>query len=229
MTDVRKALEAEREMEREFVAMARALETAPKGWPAALILFHLCMWRERLKNALTDVQEGRAYAPPPQDVDEANDAELAGGLGVSLVDIAERSDLLLVSLIKLWEELGERPFKWYANNTTTEALLGNSYVHPRNHIVEYLNENGNPTGAQRLLEDAVSDMREAAAPPRALGVALYNLACGHATQDRVDEALELLVEAFAMRPDLKEAAPKDADLEALHDNPAFKALTSLSP
>jgi len=229
MTDVRRALEAEREMEREFVEKAIRSETAPKGWPAALILFHICMWRERLKNALTDVRQGRAYASPPEDVDEANDSELAGGLGVSLVDIAERANILLASLITLWEELGERPFKWYASNTTTEALIVDSYVHPRNHIVEYLKENGDLTGAQRLREDAVSDLREAAAPPKSLGVALYNLACARVAQDRLDEALELLVEAFMMRPDLKEAAPKDEDLESLYDNPAFKALTSLPP
>src|SRR6202158_613706 len=162
MTDVRQALEAEREMERELVAEARKSETAPKGWPAALNLFHICMWRERLHNTLTNFKQGRTYTPPPANVDEVNDAELAGGLGVALVDIAERSDLLLVSLIKLWDELGDRPFKWSANNTTTDALLRNSYVHPHNHIVAYLRENGDPAGADRFLEDAVSGIRECA-------------------------------------------------------------------
>jgi tetratricopeptide (TPR) repeat protein len=224
MTDVRKALEAEREVEREFVAEARKSETAPKGWPAALNLFHICMWRERLRNALTDLKEGRTYTPPPVDVNEVNDAELAGGLGVALVDIAERSDLLLVSLIKLWDEVGDRPFKWSTNNTTTDALLRNSYVHPRSHLVAYLRENGDPAGADRLLEDAVADMREIEAPPLTLGATLYNLAGARAAQDRTEEALELLIEAFPMRPDLKEGAPADKDLEMLHDNPAFKAL-----
>jgi hypothetical protein len=225
MADVRKALEAEREMEREFVAEARRSEKAPKGWPAALNVFHICMWRERLKNALTDVQEGRGYTPPPGDVDETNDAELAGGLGVALVDIAERSDVLLASLIKLWDDLGERPFKWYTNNTTAEALLRNSYVHPRSHIAAYLKENGDQAGAERLVEVAAAQMREIDAPPIVLGFVLYNLACTRVAQDRLDEALELLVEAFPMRPDLKQSAPKDKDLEMLHDNPGFKALT----
>jgi tetratricopeptide (TPR) repeat protein len=225
VTDVKRALEAERELEREFVAQARNSEKAPQGWPAALNLFHICMWRERLNSALTDVRDGRAYTPPPEDVNAANDAELAGGLGVSLVDIAERSDVLLASLIKLWEELGERPFKWSTNNTTTEAILRNSYIHPRSHIVSYLKENGDTAGADRLLEEAVTGMREIAAPPIVLGAALYNLAGARVAQDRLDEALELLIEAFPMRPDLKERAPQDKDLEMLHDNPAFKALT----
>jgi hypothetical protein len=225
MTDVRKALEAEREMEREFVAEARKSETAPKGWPAALNLFHICMWRERLGNALIDVREGRTYTPPPANQDEVNDAELAGGLGVALVDIAARSDILLTSHIELWDALGERPFKWYANSTTAEAILRNSYVHPRSHLVAYLKENGDPAGAERLLEDAVTEMREVEAPPIVLGTVLYNLACTRVAQDRLDEALEQLVEAFSLRPDLTESAPKDKDLEMLHDNPAFKALT----
>jgi tetratricopeptide (TPR) repeat protein len=224
MTDVRKALEAEREVEREFVAEARKSETAPQGWPAALNLFHICMWRERLRNALTEVKEGRAYTPPPGNVDETNDAELPGGLGVALGDIAERSDVLLASILELWDELGERPLKWYANNTTAEAILRNSYVHPRNHIVAYLKENGDSAGAGRLLEDAVTEMREVEAPPLVLGAALYNLAGTRVAQDRLDEALELLVEAFPLRPDLKESAPKDKDLEPLYDNPGFKAL-----
>ena len=225
MTDIHEALESERETEREFVAEATKSETAPKGWPAALVLFHVCMWRERLANALTNVKEGRPHTPPSVSQDEINDAELASGLGVSLADIAERSDVLLVSLIKLWEDLGERPFMWYGNKTTTEAILRNSYVHPRNHIVDYLTENGDTAGAHRLREDAATEMRAIAAPPTALGFALYNLACTRALQDRIDEALELLVEAFPMRPDLKEAAPKDSDLESLYDNPGFKALT----
>ncbi|GAC1505352.1 MAG: hypothetical protein NVS1B3_03470 [Candidatus Dormibacteraceae bacterium] len=225
MTDVRKALEAERAAEREFVAKARNSEKAPQGWPAALVMFHICMWRERLNNALIEVRDGRAYTPPSGNVDEINDAELAGGLGVALVDIAERADILMASLITLWEAMGEKPFNWPANNTTTEALLRNSYIHPRNHIVAYLNENGESVRAQQLQEDSASEMRAFGAPPIVLGASLYNLACARVAQDRIDEALELLIEAFPMRPDLKEGAPKDADLEALHDNPGFKSLT----
>jgi len=226
VTDLRKALEAQREMEREFVAEVRKSEKQPKGWPAALILFHISMWRERLRNALTDVRDGRPYPPPPENIDEVNDAEVASGLGVSLSDISERSDMLLASLIALSEQLGERPFKWFTARTTTEALLRNSYLHPRNHIVEYLNENGDQAGAHRLVEEAVSEMRGVSAPPVALGAALYNLAGVRAKQGRLDEAIDLLKEALPMREDMKAAAPTDPDLAPLRDDARFKEMVS---
>jgi len=213
-------------MEREFVAEVRKSEKQPKGWPAALILFHISMWRERLRNALTDVRDGRPYPPPPQNVDEVNDAEVASGLGVSLADISDRSDTLLTSLIALSEQLGERPFKWFTASNTTEALLRNSYIHPRNHIVDYLKENGDDAGAYRLVEEAVSEMRDVSAPPLALGAVLYNLAGVRATQGRLDEAIELLEEALPMRPDMKAGASTDSDLAPLRDDARFKEMVS---
>jgi tetratricopeptide (TPR) repeat protein len=226
VTDLRKALEAQREMERDFVAEVRKSEKQPKGWPAALILFHISMWRERLRNALTDLRDGRPYPPPPQNIDEVNDAEVASGLGVSLADISDRSDTLLTSLIALSEQLGERPFKWFTASNTTEALLRNSYIHPRNHFVDYLRENGNEAGAARLVEEAVSEMRDVSAPPLALGAVLYNLAGVRATQGRLDEAIELLKEALPMRPDMKAGASTDSDLATLRDDARFKEILS---
>lgn len=202
--DVLKALESQRDLEREFVAEALKSEKQPKGWPAALVMFHISMWRERLRDALTEFRHARPYTAPPEDIDEVNDAELAGGIGTPLADAAARSEKLLSELIALGAELGDRPFKWYIANTTVEALLRNSYTHPRLHLFEYLRENGELDRARQVFEDAVSEMRELAAPPVALGMVIYNLACIRADQGRLDEALGLLEEAFALRPDGKE-------------------------
>jgi tetratricopeptide (TPR) repeat protein len=221
-----RALESQRKAEQEFVAEALRSETQPKGWPAALVMFHISMWRERMRDALTEFRHARPYAAPPENIDEINDAELASGIGTPLADAAARSDKLLSELIDLAGELGDRPFKWFSATTTGEALLRNSYSHPRVHLVAYLMENGQQDRAHRMLEDAASEMREISAPASALGAALYNLACGRVDQDRLDDALELLVEAFPLRPDLKQAAKQDPDLEALRDNPGFKALVT---
>lgn len=224
MTEVRKALEAEREMEREFVALATRTETAPKGWPAALVMFHVSMWRERLRNALTDLDQGRPYTPPlPSSIDEVNDAELAGGIGTPLTDAAARSDRLLGEIIDLHDRLGERPLQWYFAKTTGDAALRAGYSHPRLHIFEYLRENGDRDRAVQLCEEAISDIRATSAFPMILAAWLYRLACARASDGRLDEALTLLEEALPMRPDLKEGAVGDTDLALLHDNPRFQA------
>lgn len=222
---VRQALEAQKKVEQDFVEEARRSESAPKGWPAALVMFHLGMWRERMRKALTDLSEGRELTPPPEDQNKVNDEELAYGIGTPLADAAARSEHLLGEIMDLYDWLGDRPFQWYRSTTTTEAVLGNSFNHPRDHLYAYLRENGELERANRLLDEGMALLREVNAPPLQLGAALYRVACARVYQGRLDEALALLEEALPMRPDLKDAAPKDAGLDALHDDERFKALT----
>ena len=182
------------------------------------------MWRERLRNAFTDVSLGRTFTHPSEKVDELNDAELPEGIGTPLVDAAARADHLLGELIDLYQKLGEQPFTWYASANTTEAVLRNSYTHPRLHLSEYWKENGELDRAANLWEDAQDDLRAAGAPARFLANAQYNLACIRARQGQPDDAIELLASALPASEVLKAAAPQDADLESLYDNPRFREL-----
>ena len=186
-------------------------------------MFHLGMWRERMRNALTDLSEGRPHTPPGN-ADEINDAELPNGIGTPLADAAARSDHLLAEIIGLYERLGEKPFQWYRWTNTTDAVLGNSFTHPRVHLYEYLRENGDRERALALLEEAVPMMQEASPNPLVHGTARYNLACVRANQGRLDEAIEDLREALKLRPEMKEAAAKDVDLAAIQDDERFREL-----
>ena len=224
MAAIRRALESERKAEQEFVETTRGAESAPRGWPAALVLFHIGMWRERLRNALTNISEGKDYERPPAIIDEVNEAELARGIGTPLTDAAARSDHLLAEIIELYVKLGDRPIDWSVSKTTTEAVLRNSFTHPRTHIAEYYRENGEVERARRVTEQAVDELRAAGAPPLVLGAALYNLACARVAERRNDDALALLREAFPMRPDIKAAAAEDSGLGTLRDDARFQEL-----
>lgn len=189
-------------------------------------MFHLGMWRERLRNSLADVAEGRPQgaAPPIEQQDEINDAEIANGLGTPLSDAAARADHLLGEIIDLYTKVGDRPFEWYRGRTTTEAVLLNCYTHPRLHIHEYLRENGEDDAAAQVWETGLAELRRVSAPPVNVGTALYNVACVRANQHRFDEAIDLLREALLLRPALKQSASNDPDLAPLLEDPRFQEL-----
>ena len=229
MNDVRDLLESEREAERQFVSEAAAEAPHPTGWPAALLMFHVASWREQLRDGLIQASRGEARPAPPSDVDAFNAATLAKGSGVLLSDAASSAEGLLDDLVDLWATIGDRPFSWYIARTTGEALVRNSYVHPRNHISEHFIERADRARGYRIYEETAASLRKAEAPGHTLGAALYNLACARVGQRRHDEALRLLEEAMPMRDDIRAMAAKDRDLEPLRDDPRFHAMLGPSP
>ncbi|MDQ6719935.1 MAG: hypothetical protein M3003_03975 [Candidatus Dormibacteraeota bacterium] len=224
MKDVLRLLQAQREIERLFVAEVAQEPDPPRGWSPAMVMFHVAQWRSRLWDSMADAAEGRPVSPPPGDIDELNDTEMAGAAGLSLADAAARSEALLTSLIAMWETMEDQPFKWYMADTTNEAVIRNSYVHPRIHLAEQFTERGYVARGQAILEETATEMRNAEAPPHMLGAALYNLAGVRVAQGRNDDALALLDEALPMRTDLKVAAATDPDLAPLSESERFRSL-----
>lgn len=223
MNDLSRLLVSERELERRLAAGAEA-DRELKGWTAALMFFHVAQWRGRLLSALADHAQGRPSSAPPGNIDEFNDAELPSGQKISLAEAAARSDAAFGSLIEVWNQLGDRPFAWYVAETTSEALTRNCYLHPRIHLATYLSDRGDQDEADRLVEETAGALRSAAAHPRILGAALYNLAGVRVKQGRQDEAMTLLEEAAPMRPDLGSYAIKDTAFEALRGSSRFREL-----
>jgi hypothetical protein len=224
MKDVLHLLESEREAERRFVAEAAGEPAYPRGWSAGVLMAHIASWREKLRGALIEASRGEPVSAPPTDIDAFNAAELARSSGISLEEAAPRADALLGDLIDLWATLGDRPFSWYIARTTGEALVRNSYSHPRNHLAEHYLERGDRRRGPEIYEETASELRRVDAPGHTLGAALYNLACGRVAQGRQDEALELLAEAFPMRDVLRSDAATDPRLASLKTRPRFQAL-----
>lgn len=224
MKDVLRLLHAQREVERLFVAEVAEEPDPPTGWSPAMVMFHVAQWRSRLWDSMADAAEGRPVNAPPGDIDELNNSEMAGAAGVSLADATARSEALLTSLIVMWETMEDKPFKWYMADTTNEAVIRNSYVHPRIHLAEQFTERGDVARGQAILEETASEMRNAEAPAHILGAALYNLAGVRVAQGRNDDALALLEEALPMRTDLKAAAATDPDLAPLSESERFRSL-----
>ena len=225
MRDVLPLLRKQQDLEKAFVAEAAGKPEPSSGWTPTMTMFHIAQWRDRLWNGLTETAAERPVTAPPGNIDELNDAEMVGATGVSLVDAAARSEAALTSIIAMWETLGDRPFNWYISETTGEAILRNSYLHPRIHIADQFLQRGDAARSQRLTEETASELRAVEAPERVLGAALYNLAAVRATQLRSDEALDLLEESLAMREDLRTGAAANEDFASVRGEPRFRALT----
>jgi hypothetical protein len=227
--DVLPLLKSQADLERLFVKESAGHADPPTGWSPAMVMIHVAQWRERLWNALADAAQGRPVDPPSGDIDEFNDAAMAGAAGVSLADAAARADAALTSIIAMLETRGDEPFKWYTAETSTEAVVRNSYIHPRIHLADQFQERGDVIRRNALLEESASEMRRVEAPGHILGAAVYNVAGIRATQGRIDEALGLLEEAIPMREDLKAGAAADPDLASLRESPRFRALIEDPP
>ena len=180
MKDVLRLLESERETERRFIGQAESEPDHPTGWPASLLMSHIASWREQLRERFVQLRDGGPTMPPPQDIDAFNAAKLAQDAGVPLADAARRSDQALLALIDMWKAMGDRPFTWYVARTTSEALIRNSYAHPRNYLAEHFIERGDRAGGYRIYEESAIELRKAEAPGHILGPASYNVACARA-------------------------------------------------
>jgi len=170
MKDVLRLLEAERETERRFVAEAATEPDFPSGWSAGLLMAHIASWRTRLRNSLIQASRGEAVAGPPADIDAFNAVELARNAGISLESAATQAETLLGDLIDLWATVGDRPLGWFSAKTTGEALVRNSYIHPRRHLAEHFAERGDQSRGAELREETLAELRRAEAPESVLSV-----------------------------------------------------------
>ena len=170
MKDVLPLLEAERELERDLVADAATLPVVASGWPTSLLLFHISRWRERLRDDLRRLQDGKPVTGPPSNIDEFNNRELAHGAGVSLQDAAKRADATMGEVMELSTSMGDRPYTWFTAETTGEALVRNSYVHPRNHIGEHFVERGARERGHRIFAETREALRAADAPAHVIAL-----------------------------------------------------------
>lgn len=224
MKDMLPLLHKQQDLEKAFVIEMAGKPEPSSGWTPSMTMFHIANWRERLWNGLTEAAAERPVTAPPGNIDELNDAEMVGAVGVSLADAAARSDAALTSIVAMWETIGDQPLKWYVSETTGEAIMRNSYLHPRIHLAHQYLERGEAERSHRLTEETVAELRAVEAPGRVLGAALYNLAAIRATQERSDEALDLLEESLAMREDMKATAAEDEDFASVRNDSRFRAL-----
>src|SRR6202011_529933 len=162
--EITSLLESERETERRFITEAATEPDFPGGWPAGLLMAHIASWRNRLRDSLIEVSRGVPISGPPADIDGVNAAQLARDAGISLEEAATEAEARFADLLDLWATLGDRPLSWFTAKTIGEALVRNSYIHPRRHLAEHYLERGDRARAAAIREETLAELRRVGAP-----------------------------------------------------------------
>src|ERR1700737_1191352 len=168
--EITRLLEDQRDTERRFVAEARTEPDFPGGWSAALLMAHVASWRTRLRDSLIEVSRGLAVSGPPADIDGVNAAQLARDARISLEEAASDAETRLADLLDLWATLGGRPVAWVTGKTIGEAVVRNSYIHPRRHLAEHHLERGDRARGARLKSETLAELRRVGAPESVISV-----------------------------------------------------------
>lgn len=212
---LRATRQAERDVFGRLDPTVRDRPMRPGDWSPKDHQAHLTMWKARQADRYLAVREGREPLTDDREDDEINAELHATRADWPWDDISAEADAVSARLES--EVLAADPAVLRDNERLVGSTFGNGPFHALTHFgwlieadVGALEERVNTfvDAEERLLGGTGLPDRD-----RALG--LYNLACAHTLAGRLERARPMLSEAFRLRPDLRDWAQQDTDLDAL--------------
>jgi hypothetical protein len=113
---------------------------------------------------------------------------------------------------------------WLKGRQLWLQIVVRGFWHPTGHLGEYYARHGRPERALSLHVHALATAGYLGAPPMAIGMAHFSLACIQATLGQADGAENSLRLALACNPDLVTNARSERDLEPLRQTGRLTAV-----
>lgn len=218
---LQRLIDAARAKEKE--ALVPSVNDAPPPvaghWTAKDQLAHMMSWRQVMTGELEAV---RAGAPVP-DVSTDDDVENVKFYSQthdlpahSIIDSAARSwDSLASAVEACTEDELQKPRPRHLHLPLWFGVVANTFDHVGEHLAYWYSEAGDEAEAEKAAIWAHDLAFAVFAEDRRRGPAEYNLGCFYAKRGRAAEALTHLRRAFELRPDLRDWAKEDHDLDAI--------------
>jgi hypothetical protein len=173
------------------------------------------MRKARQADPYPALREGREALADDREDDEINAELHATRADWAWDDIAAEADAVSARLES--EVLAADPAVLGDNERLVGSTFGNGPFHALTHF-GWLVDADVGTDEERVgtfVDEEERLLRAEGLPDRDRALGLYNLACAHALAGRLERARPMLSEAFGLRPDLRDWAQQDTDLDAL--------------
>ncbi len=196
-------------------------------WAPKDFLAHFTFWQYQSVAVLNALDAAPPEEPPFEERNRANwlNNETRAYADIYADYTRAMNELRAGVETKSDTELSEpQHFPRLPNGSLQGNILGNAYSHTLAHIAELYSKRNSGTAGYALQEEATQKVIAFDPSPRAKGTALYNLACAYALAGNAGRTVELLREAFPLRPDLVEFSKEDGDFNLVRDVPEFQAL-----
>jgi hypothetical protein len=203
---------------------------APGRWTAKDQLAHLTAWRKVAAAELDAVRTGGS-GPVVSDDDDVANAEIYERTrhqpAASIRDAAKSSWDQLEAAVEGCsdEDLAKPRIRRPAFHELMWQLIPNhAYIHLAEHLVYWHHDRGDEAAAEEAAKWGYERASSTFPDDRERGVAAYNLGCFYAVRGRANEAMQLLREGIELRPDLRDWAKQDTDLDPIRSTPELANL-----
>ena len=222
----------ERERAELLPHVGDAPPAAPGEWTARDQLAHLTAWREVRAAELEAVRTGGPGPSYPDDDDTANAEIYQRTHEQPAATIRRASDASWEQLARALEACSEddlaKPRLREPDKLLSQVIPDQAY-HLAEHLVQWHTEQSDEAAAEGAALFGYEVASEALPGDRGQGTATYNLGCFYARRGRAAEAMPLLRKGIELRPDLREWARQDSDLDPIRSLPELAGLLEEAP
>ena len=205
------------------------LPDEPGRWTAKDQLAHVSAWREVAAAEMDAVRTG-GPGPVVTDDDTVANAEIYERThhqsAASIRDAAKTSWDRVAAAVEACsdEDLAKPRIRHPDERETLSRLIPDHSYHLAEHLVYWHRERGDEAAAEEAAIWAYELSSSTSPDGRGRGAAAYNLGCFYAARGRADEAMPHLRRGIELRPDLREWAKQDTDLDPIRTTPELASL-----
>lgn len=197
------------------------------AWTAKDHLAHLAAWRLTNVAELDAIRSGAEFPALPGDT-EANAKIYADNHplpATSVLETARRSwDATRAAVESASEEVLLKPRLRQPDEVVWKGIAGSTYHHLGEHLEYSAAERGDEAGAEAAARWSYDLVRATSDEVYLNAGAAYNFGCFFAKRARAAEAVPHLREGIELRPELREWAKQDTDLDPIRSNPELASL-----